>query len=112
MNEKKFILTEQQLEEALRIAAMGEAGLLHPSEITSTREKLPEEIAKLALASALAAGCIRTEGQRLILGSGSWCNRNKTYYQIHNVVMLVQIQHSQQSFAKLSMTGWRNKVTV
>lgn len=62
MNEKKFILTEQQLQEALRIAAMGGAGLLHPSEITSIREKLPEEIAKLALASALAAGCIRTEG--------------------------------------------------
>lgn len=64
MNEKKFILTEQQLEEALRIAAMGGAGLLHPSEITSIREKLPEEIAKLALASALAAGCIRTEGPK------------------------------------------------
>lgn len=64
MNEKKFILTEQQLEEALRFAAMGGAGLLHPSEITSIHEKLPEEIAKMALASALAAGCIRAEGPR------------------------------------------------
>lgn len=64
MNEKKFILTEQQLQEALQFAAMGGAGLLHPSEITSIREKLPEEIAKMALASALSAGCIRVEGPK------------------------------------------------
>lgn len=64
MDEKKFILTEQQLQEALQFAAMGGAGLLHPSEITSIREKLPEEIAKMALASALSAGCIRVEGPK------------------------------------------------
>lgn len=64
MNEKKFILTEPQLRDALRFAAMGGAGLLHPSEVTSIHEKLPEEIAKMALASALAAGCIRAEGPK------------------------------------------------
>lgn len=64
MNEKKFILTEQQLQEALRFAAMGGAGLLHPNELTSIREKLPEEIAKMALASAVSAGCIRVEGPK------------------------------------------------
>lgn len=64
MNEKKFIITEQQLQEALQFAAMGGAGILPPNELTSIREKLPEEIAKMAWASALAAGCIRTEGPK------------------------------------------------
>lgn len=62
MNEKKIVLTEEQFDEALRFAAMGGAGLLSPSDITSTLEKLPEEIRKKALSSALAAGCIRAEG--------------------------------------------------
>lgn len=62
MNEKKIILTEEQLDEALRLAAMGSAGILSPDDIKDTLKKLPEEIGKKALSSALAAGCIRTEG--------------------------------------------------
>lgn len=61
MNEKKIILTEEQLDAALRLAAMGGAGLLNLSDIASTLEKLPEEIGKKAMSSALAAGCIRVE---------------------------------------------------
>ena len=62
MNEKKIILTEEQLNEALRIAAMGGAGLLSLNSIKDTLEKLPEEIAKKALSSATAAGILRKEG--------------------------------------------------
>ena len=62
MNEKKIILTEEQLNEALRIAAMGSAGLLSLNSIKDTLEKLPEEIAKKALSSATAAGILRKEG--------------------------------------------------
>lgn len=65
MNEKKIILTEEQLDEALRLAAMGGAGLLHPSDTASTLEKLPEEIGKKALSSALTAGILRKEGSML-----------------------------------------------
>lgn len=62
MNEKKIILTEEQLDEALRFAAMGGAGILSPGDIKDTLEKLPEEIAQKALSSATAAGIIRKEG--------------------------------------------------
>ena len=62
MNEKKIILTEEQLNEALRIAAMGGAGLLSLNSIKDTLEKLPEEIAEKALSSATAAGILRKEG--------------------------------------------------
>lgn len=67
MNEKKIILTEEQLDEALRIAVMGGAGLLHPNDVVSTLEKLPKEVGDKALSSAVAAGCIRAEGSRGIL---------------------------------------------
>ena len=62
MNEKKIILTEEQLNEALRIAAMGGAGILSLNSTKDTLEKLPEEIAKKALSSATAAGILRKEG--------------------------------------------------
>ena len=62
MNEKKIVLTEEQLDEALRLAAMGGAGLLSSTEIPEVMSKLPEELGKKALSSALAAGCLRTEG--------------------------------------------------
>ena len=61
MNEKKIILTEEQLDEALRFASMGGAGILSPNDIKDTLEKLPEEIAKKALSSAMAAGILRKE---------------------------------------------------
>lgn len=67
MNEKKIILTEKQLDEALRLAAMGGAGLLHPADIANTLKELPKEIGKKALASALAAGCIRAEGPKGVI---------------------------------------------
>lgn len=62
MNEKKIILTETQFDEALRIAAMGGAGLLNPTEIPEIIEKFPQELLSKILASAMAAGCIRKEG--------------------------------------------------
>ena len=62
MNEKKIILTETQFDEALRITAMGGAGLLNPTEIPEIIEKFPQELSSKILASAMAAGCIRTEG--------------------------------------------------
>lgn len=62
MNEKKIILTEEQLDEALRFASMGGAGILSPDDIKDTLKKLPEEIAKKALSSAMAAGILRKEG--------------------------------------------------
>lgn len=62
MNEKKIILTEEQLDEALRFASMGGAGILSPDNIKDTLEKLPEEIAQKALSSAMAAGILRKEG--------------------------------------------------
>ena len=62
MNEKKIILTEEQLDVALQFAAMGGAGLLSPNSIKDMLEKLPEEIAKKALSSAMAAGILREEG--------------------------------------------------
>lgn len=62
MNEKKIILTEEQLDVALQFAAMGGAGLLPPNSIKDTLEKLPEEIAQKALSSAMAAGILRKEG--------------------------------------------------
>lgn len=62
MNEKKIILTETQFDEALRIAAMGGAGLLNPTEIPEIIEKFPQELLSKILASAMAAGCIRREG--------------------------------------------------
>ena len=62
MNEKKIILTEEQLDEALRFAAMGGAGLLGPDDANDTLKKLPEEIGKKALSSALAAGILRKGG--------------------------------------------------
>ena len=61
MNEKKIILTEEQLDEALRFASMGGAGILSPDDIKDTLKKLPEEIAKKALSSAMAAGIFRKE---------------------------------------------------
>lgn len=62
MDEKLFVLTEEQLDEALRFAAMGGAGILSPGDIKDTLEKLPEEIAQKALSSAMAAGILRKEG--------------------------------------------------
>ena len=62
MEEKKFILTEKQLDEALHFAAMGGAGLLPPNSTKDILEKLPEDLAKRTLAAALTAGCIREEG--------------------------------------------------
>ncbi len=62
MNEKKIILTEEQLDEALRFASMGGAGILSPDNINDTLKKLPEEIAKKALSSAMAAGILRKKG--------------------------------------------------
>ena len=62
MNEKKIILTETQFDEALRIAAMGGAGLLNPTEIPEIIEKFPQELSSKILGSAIAAGCIRKEG--------------------------------------------------
>lgn len=62
MNEKKIILTETQFDEALRIAAMGGAGLLNPTEIPEIIEKFPQELLSKILASAMAAGRIRREG--------------------------------------------------
>ena len=62
MNEKKIILTEEQLDEALRFASMGGAGILSPDDIKDTLKKLPEEIAQKALSSATAAGILRKEG--------------------------------------------------
>lgn len=59
MNEKKIILTEEQLDEALRFAAMGGAGLLRPDDANDTLKKLPEEVGKKVLSSALAAGVLR-----------------------------------------------------
>lgn len=64
MNEKKIIVTEEQLDLALRFAAMGGAGLLHPGETASILEKLPKEIGNKALSSAVAASCIRVEGPK------------------------------------------------
>lgn len=62
MDEKKIILTEEQLDEALRFASMGGAGLLSSNNIKDTLEQLPEEIARRALFSAIAAGILRKEG--------------------------------------------------
>lgn len=62
MNEKKIILTEEQLDEALRFASMGGAGILSPDDIEDTLKKLPEEVAKKTLSSAMAAGILRKEG--------------------------------------------------
>lgn len=62
MEEKKFILTEEQLDAALQFAAMGGAGLLNPKTMYDELRRLPEDLAKRALASALAVGCIREEG--------------------------------------------------
>lgn len=59
MEEKQIILTETQFDEALRIAAMGGAGLLNPIEILEVREKFPQELSSKILASAIAAGCLR-----------------------------------------------------
>ena len=64
MNEKKIILTEEQLDEALRFTAMGGAGLLNPIEIPEVLSKFPKELASKVLASALAAGCLRKEGPK------------------------------------------------
>lgn len=62
MDEVLFVLTEEQLNAALELAAMGGAGLLHPSNVADLLKKLPNNIGNRALASALAAGCIRQEG--------------------------------------------------
>lgn len=62
MEEKQIILTETQFDEALRIASMGAAGLLNPTEIPEIIEKFPQELSSKILASAMAAGCIRKEG--------------------------------------------------
>lgn len=62
MEEKQIILTETQFDEALRIASMGAAGLLNPTEIPEIIEKFPRELSSKILASAMAAGCIRKEG--------------------------------------------------
>lgn len=62
MKEKKFILTEQQLDHALRFAAMGGAGILPANSINAELEMIPEEIRKKTLAAACAAACVRTEG--------------------------------------------------
>lgn len=62
MNEKKIILTEEQLDVALQFAAMGGAGLLSPNSIKDMLERLPEEIAQKALSSAMAAGILRKVG--------------------------------------------------
>ena len=62
MEEKTLFLTESQFDEALRIAAMGGAGLLNPIEIPEIRKKFPQELSSKILASAMAAGCIRQEG--------------------------------------------------
>lgn len=64
MNEKTIFLTEEQLDEALRFASMGGADLLDPSDVVSTLEKLPKEVVKKALSSAMAASILRTEGPR------------------------------------------------
>ena len=39
MNEKKIILTEEQLDEALRFASMGGAGILSPDDIKDIQKK-------------------------------------------------------------------------
>lgn len=62
MEEKKFVLTEEQLDAALHFAAMGGAGLLPPNSTKDMLEKLPKDLAERALAAALTAGCIREEG--------------------------------------------------
>lgn len=62
MEEKILFLTESQFDEALRIAAMGGAGLLSPIEIPEIRKKFPQELSSKILASAMAAGCIREGG--------------------------------------------------
>lgn len=62
MEEKQIILTETQFDEALRIASMGGAGLLNPTEVPEIIEKFPQELSSKILASAIAAGCLRKEG--------------------------------------------------
>ena len=62
MNEKKFILSEEQLDKALDFAALGGAGLIPREDTNDMLSKLPEEIQERALSSAIAAAMIRTKG--------------------------------------------------
>lgn len=62
MEEKKFILTESQLNHILRFASMGGAGILSPDHIDEELKAIPEEIRKKVLANTCTAACIRTEG--------------------------------------------------
>lgn len=62
MNEKKFILSEEQLDKALDFAALGGSGLIPREDTNDMLSKLPEEIQERALSSAIAAAMIRTKG--------------------------------------------------
>lgn len=56
---KSFILTEKQLNEALRIVAFGTLGLLLPKEVDTIQNDWPEELAREVLSNAAAGGAIR-----------------------------------------------------
>ena len=55
---KKFVLTEDQLQEALRLAAMGGADLLNSSD-AFTLQVFPEEVRDEVFAAILAVKCLK-----------------------------------------------------
>lgn len=55
---KKFVLTRDQLQEALRLAAMGGADLLNPSDVLAL-QVFPQEVRDEVFASVLAIKCLK-----------------------------------------------------
>lgn len=58
------VYSKEAVEEALRLVALGVAGILPKEDAESTLNKLPEDLAKMVMATTLAAH----ETQKLALG--------------------------------------------
>lgn len=55
MKEEKKLYSEETVNEALRLTAMGTAGILDKKDAEETLSKLPEDLAKRVMASTVAA---------------------------------------------------------
>nr|DAJ81333.1 MAG TPA: hypothetical protein [Caudoviricetes sp.] len=55
MKEEKKLYSEEAVNEALRLTAMGTAGILDKKDAEETLSKLPEDLAKRVMASTVAA---------------------------------------------------------
>ena len=67
MNEKKIILTGEQLDRILMVTALGSIGMLPPSELDGFKKDFPEEIKAKVLSSAVTANLMRREGPETTL---------------------------------------------